>query len=191
MNLHAHDDGLLAWYAAGMAPARRQALQELAAASEYAWIQLTDPAMRAEYESNNRTKKSADARAVDDFRHAPEIRSVNLEQYTGRAGEAITLHVIDDFKVAGVRLELLDANGTIIEQGEAREQSHTRWCYHTKLAVAPFGRLTLVITAYDIPGNTDQHTIHLLPGPGTCLNCQHHARQRSMAYSKPPSNPEP
>jgi len=158
------DDGPLPWYAAPMTPARRQALDRLSAASQYAWIQLADPAMRAEYESRTRTKKSAYALAVADFLNPPEIRAVNLQQYTGCAGEVITLHVTDDFKVAGVRLELLDSNGAVIEAGEASEQTQTRWRYKTKQTAPPFTRLTLAITAYDTPGNTDKQAIQLVAG---------------------------
>jgi len=158
------DDGPLPWYAAPMTPARRQALDRLSAASQYAWIQLADPAMRAEYESNNRTKKSAYALAVNDFLHPPQIRSVNLEQYTGRAGAPITMHVVDDFKVAGVRIVLLDSHGQPMEEGEAREQSRFTWCYTTRQSWSSLERLSLVITAYDIPGNTDRQVIHLRTG---------------------------
>jgi hypothetical protein len=158
-------DGPLKWNAAGMAPSRRQSLDRLSAASQYAWIQLADPVMRAQYERGLTTKKSAYALAVADFLNPPEIRAVSLEQYTGHAGEPINLHVVDDFQVAGVRVVLLNSEGTPIEQGEARDQGNNTWCYDTRHTVPSFRRLTIVITAYDIPGNIDQQTIHLLIGP--------------------------
>lgn len=164
MTTNIQHDGPLRWNAAGMASSRRKAIDTLSAASQYAWIQLADPAMRAEYERRVTTKKSAYALAVTDFLNPPEIRSVNLEQYTGHAGESINLHVVDDFQVAGVRVSLLNSEGSPIEQGEARDQGNATWCYKTRCTVPPFERLSLVITAYDIPGNTDQQTIHLLIG---------------------------
>ena len=171
MTMHTQHDDPLKWYAEGMEPARRDAVNKLSAASEYAWIQLANPAMRAEYESHTRTKKSAYALAVDDYLHAPQIRAVNLELYTGRAGESITMHVVDDFKVAGVRIALLDGAGTTLEAGEAREQGSNTWCYKTRHTVPPAQRLTLVITAFDIPGNTDEQTIHLLTASGSDTPC--------------------
>jgi hypothetical protein len=146
----------------GLVSPRRQVLDKLIAASQYASMQMADAATRAEYESRVTKKQNAYALAVTDFLSPPRICSVSLEQYTGRAGELITLHVVDDFKVAGVRLELLDSGCTPFEQGEAREDGKELWRYKTKRTIPPFGRITLVVTAYDIPGNTDQQTIHLL-----------------------------
>lgn len=160
MTKHIPHDGPLKWYAAGMSPARRLALEQLSAASQYAWIQMADPAMRAEYQGNARTKKSAYALAVADFLNPPQIRSVSLEQYTGQPGDPITLKVVDDFKVAGVRIELLDSDGLLVEEGEASEQGSTTWRYTTRRAVPPRQRLSLRVTAFDMPGNCDQQTIH-------------------------------
>jgi hypothetical protein len=157
-------DGPSKWYTARMAPARREALAKLYAASQYAWIQLANPAMRAEYENRARTRKSAYALAVADFLNPPEIRAVSLEQYIGHAGDPITLHVTDDFKVAGVRVELLDIEGNAIERSEAHEQGNNMWRYTTKRTMPPLVPISLVITAFDIPGNTDKQTIHLVTG---------------------------
>jgi hypothetical protein len=149
----------------GIESPRRKILARIAAARQYAQMQLADPAMRAAYEHGVKTWRGAYARAVTDFMNPPEICSVSLEQYTGYAGETITLHVEDDFKVAGVRLELFDIAGASIEGGEAREERQDLWRYKTKQTVSPFERLSLVITAYDIPGNMARQTIHLLIGP--------------------------
>ena len=154
---------------------RRKLLARIAAARQYALMQLADPAMRAEYESGLRTKRGAYGRAVTDFMNPPQIHSVSLEQYTGHAGETITLHVTDDFKVAGVRLELLDIGGAPIEGGEARQERHNLWRYKTRQTMPPLERLSLVATAYDMPGNMTRQTIHLLIGhqPGVSkLNIQ-------------------
>jgi len=148
----------------GLLSLRRKALDRLVAASRYATMQMSEPKMRAEYQSAVKGKQNAYAVAVTDFLNPPKIHSVSLEQYTGHAGEPITLHVVDDFRVAGVRLELLDIEGTPIEQGEAREEGEALWRYKTKRTVSRFERLSLVVTAYDVPGNTDQQTIHLLIG---------------------------
>jgi hypothetical protein len=142
-------------------PLRREALDKLHAASQYAWIQMADPAMRAEYQHGCiNTKKSAYALAVADFLNSPKIRSVNLELYKGYAADPITIYAVDDFRVAGVRVELL-ANDVTIEAGEAREQGNALWRYQTRHTVLPLERISLVITAYDIPGNIDNQTIQL------------------------------
>jgi hypothetical protein len=144
---------------------RRKILSRLTAAGQYARMQLADPVMRAEYESRVTRKRDAYGLAVTDFLIAPKICSVSVEQYTGHAGEPITVHVEDDFKVAGVRVELLDIEGKPVETGEAREDKRTLWRYKTKQIVGPFERLSVVVTAYDIPGNMAMQTTHLTLGP--------------------------
>lgn len=149
----------------GISSPRRKALDKLAAASQYARLQLADPTMRAEYENRHTTtKKNAYALAVADYLNPPQIRSVNLRHYTGHAGEPIAIKATDDFRVAGVRVELLDSQGAPIEGGEAREQGNTTWRYKTRQTIAPCEHICLVITAYDFPGNTSKQIIHLRTG---------------------------
>ena len=80
--------------------------------------------------------------ALSDWSHAPEIQSI--EQKEGR----IRVQATDDVRVARVRVSVLDAEGKIVETGEATRKKGNWW----ELPSQAQGGM-IVAEAWDLPGN--------------------------------------
>jgi hypothetical protein len=57
--------------------------------------------------------------AVADFFNAPEIRHIDLSDYTGNTGDVIRIEVTDDVMVKSVQVSIVNADGSIVEEGDA------------------------------------------------------------------------
>jgi len=132
-------------------------------ATLYAKAQIRDAASKAEYEAV-RTDGGANAYAiaVADFMQAPNIREVDLNAYTGQAGDAIRVRVTDDFRVAGVTVRIENGDGTLVEEGRATADANgLDWRYTATASNASLDGDKITITASDKPGNrsTDNRTL--------------------------------
>lgn len=90
-------------------------------AVRYAKRACSFPEWKAMYAKGiNDRKHSANAVAVSDYLNPPEIHEINVLTYTGAPGELIRIRAFDDFKVASVIVTITNAEGIVIEKGEAQ-----------------------------------------------------------------------
>ena len=107
------------------------------------------------------TGTTAYALAVADWFGAPKVIEINVDSWTGKAGELIRVKAKDNVGVARVTVVIRNAKGEVIEMGEAvqTEEGSAWWNYTTRTSVplAPFP--TLQAIAFDLPGNQDSFII--------------------------------
>ncbi|WP_423129826.1 hypothetical protein [Gaoshiqia sp. Z1-71] len=124
----------------------------------YARHILQDAGLKSVYQEAASSKPGVSAYniAVADFFGAPDIQEIDLSQYTGQAGDPIVVKVTDDFKVAKVRVEIYNPDGSLVEQGEAvKTTDGLRWLYSATAVNDTLDGDKILIKAYDIPGNQD------------------------------------
>jgi hypothetical protein len=92
--------------------------------------------------------------AITDWFHPPEIRELDLRGWSGQAGQSIHIEAVDDVKVAGVTVPILDEEAELIEQGEAEQVNELWWVYTTTQAAPE--RARAIAVARDLPGNIGQ-----------------------------------
>ncbi len=99
--------------------------------------------------------------AVADWYVAPRVIEINIDGWTGKAGEVIRVKARDNVMVARVRLVIRDSQGQILEMGEAvqAKAGGVWWNYATQSPVplTPFPSVQAI--AFDLPGNRDSFTI--------------------------------
>ncbi|MDR1171614.1 MAG: hypothetical protein LBL24_04080 [Bacteroidales bacterium] len=92
--------------------------------------------------------------AVADFLHVPEIRRIDLSDYSGQAGDTIRIEVEDDAMIKYVRVGIIAADGTVIEEGPATPDiSGYLWTYAAKQDNNLFHYGKIVVSVSDLPGN--------------------------------------
>jgi hypothetical protein len=131
-------------------------------AMAYAKAQMADPIVRMEYEAAAKLLKMPNAYnvAVADFFHAPEIWRVDADSYMRNVHDVIKIVVMDDFKVASVKVRLEDEDGELLEEGNASiSNNKTEWFYTGVMNQDITGRLKIIVKAKDMPGN---ETVHVL-----------------------------
>jgi hypothetical protein len=111
-----------------------------------------------ESEKSGKEGKTAYNIAVADFFQAPDIKTVDLEKYSGKAGDTITIEVTDDFKVKSVTVAILNADGTEVEHADAKQDANDtrKWVFTAKAANASLDGDKIIIRASDIPGNVTE-----------------------------------
>jgi hypothetical protein len=86
----------------------------------YAKTAIDSPETKEIYEVVAAKKgKRAFVVAVADFFNAPEIEHINVSGYTGQPGDVIIIEVSDDVLVTSVHVSIINADGTVVEEGEA------------------------------------------------------------------------
>lgn len=107
------------------------------------------------------TGSTAYAVAVADWYSAPRVLEIDVDRWTGKIGETICVKARDTVMIASVMLVIRDAQGQVLETGEAvqAEAGSPWWNYTTQSAraLAPFP--TVQAIAFDLPGNRDSFTI--------------------------------
>jgi hypothetical protein len=99
--------------------------------------------------------------AVADWLGAPKVLEINVDRWTGKIGQLIRVKARDNVRVARVSVVIRDAEGTLLEMGEAAqsEAGSAWWNYTTKslLRMEPFPSVKAI--ARDLPGNSASFTI--------------------------------
>lgn len=92
--------------------------------------------------------------AMADYLNVPVIRQVNLDEYSGQAGERIVVAATDDFQVKEVAVEIRQSDDTLVEKGKAVASGNGLEWEYTTLSVnpSPTGSIVTVHVA-DLPGN--------------------------------------
>jgi hypothetical protein len=142
----------------GDEPTLKQAAQRerFSQAASYATSQMGIPDAKVQYEQMAKRKgiASAYAVAVADFFHAPSIKNIDLSAYKGAVGDAIHVAVIDDFDVKDVSVDIVNADGSVLETGKSvRDQNTSVWMYTVTAPNASVKGSKIAIRATDRPGN--------------------------------------
>jgi hypothetical protein len=142
----------------GPATAAQLKIQEtflLAAKYAKAVMKGTDQGIRDAYSAALKPRQNLFSRAAADFMSPPVVKTIDTSAYTGVVGSTITVRAIDDFRVTGVLVEIFAASGTLLEKGNAIQQTNgVDWSYTTTQANAALTGSKINATATDVPGNT-------------------------------------
>jgi len=131
-------------------------------AAKYATQILQDPGMLAAYTARSRKGRSAYAAAVTDFLKPPFIEEIQAGGYTGQPGERISVVAGDDFAVASVTVQILDAGGSVIEQGACEiNPVSANYDYIATVPVAALTGVTIRATVRDFPDHAVEKVLNL------------------------------
>jgi hypothetical protein len=125
-------------------------------ASEYAKAQLQEPVAKAEYEllAKQLNLPSAYVAALADFLKSPVIENITAEGYTGQPGATISVSTADNYKVTGVKISILQVDGTVVENGDAvNTPGQVSWTYVTTANNATLPGTKIKAVALDRAGN--------------------------------------
>jgi hypothetical protein len=130
--------------------AQRHAFRD---AEAYADLHKADPVYIAKARGKERQPKNV---AMADWFHPPSILEIDLGGWRGRASERVRILAADDVQVAGVRVEIRDESGALLEAGQA-SLDITQWWEYTVQGRAR-GECSLTVYASDLPGNVTQES---------------------------------
>jgi hypothetical protein len=135
------------------------------AAQQYAATALADPTLKAAYKAACRGHQNPRNLAIRDAMRPPVVESVNLDSFTGKPGELVSVKATDDFRVVEVKVSVRSSGGELIEEGMAEPGSaEGEWSYRTKAEVAGGQSVSVMAVAKDNPGNTAEcQRWHYLP----------------------------
>ena len=99
--------------------------------------------------------------AIADWFVSPKVLEINVDRWTGKPAQKIRVKARDNVKVARVALLIRDAQGNVVELGDAvqSETGSAWWNYTTRSLVqmTPFPSVQAI--AFDLPGNRNSFTI--------------------------------
>ena len=139
-----------------LSPAQKAAQVRFRHATVYAKQVMSDPERKTPYDLAAHERKTLTQNVIiADFLTAPLVDQIDLNDYSGRAGDTIRIRASDDFEVAGVTVSISGSEGQPIEHGAAVLSSMKwgRWLYTTTTSVAAGTQVRVEATATDKPGN--------------------------------------
>ena len=108
----------------------------------------------AEYAAKADGLKNAYNVAVADFFHAPDIDEIDVTNYSGAIGEKIRIRATDDFKVKQVHVAIYNADGSLVEQGDAVQTDNViDWIFTATVTNESLEGDKITIKVSDNPGN--------------------------------------
>ena len=113
---------------------------------------LADPTQKELYETAG---KKAYNVAVADLLNAPKIETINVSNYKGNIGDTISVRVTDDFKVVSVKVIIQNADGSLVEEGNAVQQG-IDWIYTATAQNTDLSGDKIIIQATDTPANLSE-----------------------------------
>ena len=96
--------------------------------------------------------------AIADWFRKPAVQEIDASAWTGEIGQTIRIVAKDDAYVASVHVAITDAQGTVLEEGEAVRAEKFWWTYTTTSQVPQLPNRRIVAVARDLPGNSDSLT---------------------------------
>lgn len=99
--------------------------------------------------------------AVADFFNAPDIDSIDVSEYSGNAGDRILVTATDDFAVKSVSVRIVNADGSLVEDGEAVQSTGALWIYTAAQNNENLEGDKIVITVADLPGNLSSEELKI------------------------------
>lgn len=140
----------------GEPTAKQQAVREkFREAIRYTKIALSTPGVKEAYQAKAGAGISAHNLAFADFFKAPVVTEIDISNYSGSPGDTIRVLATDDFKVQAVRVSILNAAGTVVEEGAAiaAPEGKDFWIYTATVANAAPAGGKVSVQASDLPGN--------------------------------------
>ncbi len=120
-------------------------------------------ARRQDMYVNKATGREATVYSLDNtgWFGTPRVLSINLDGWTGNPGQTIYVKVRDNARVAGVSVVIRDAEGKVLEAGEAvpSKTGSAWWKYTSKAYVTKIPSPRVKATAWDLAGNSDSFII--------------------------------
>jgi hypothetical protein len=93
--------------------------------------------------------------AVADFLNVPEIENIDLSNYFGTPNDTIKVTVNDDVMVKEVHVCIINADGSLVEEGDAvADASGYVWTYTAVQNNDSLDGDKIVVAISDLPGNT-------------------------------------
>jgi hypothetical protein len=93
--------------------------------------------------------------AVRDWFHPPVIGEIDISSYSGKSREPIRVAATDDSAVAEVKVQVLDTNDTVLEEGLARQDSgNGAWVYVSTTQLESGQTVSIRVTAKDHPDHS-------------------------------------
>jgi hypothetical protein len=140
----------------GPTPAQEETQERFLLASHYAKaiLKSQDQSMAEAYTAALRPRQNLYSRALEDFMSPPVVKSIGMRSYTGKVGDKIAVRAVDDFRVTGVWVEIVTANGTLLEAGNAEQNTNgIDWNYTTTQVNNLLAGSKIKAIATDVPGN--------------------------------------
>lgn len=120
----------------------------------YAKNAIKDETTKELYDSSKKDGKSVYNIAVADFLNAPQINEIDVTNYNGQIGSYIQVRATDDFDVVAVTVTIQNADGSLVESGNAMLQPGSSWWRYTATAAnESLASDKITVRATDIPGN--------------------------------------
>jgi hypothetical protein len=138
-------------------PAQAETQEKFLLASRYARAIIRSPDnkdLAEAYAAALRPRQNVYSRALEDFMTPPVVKSIKTRNYKGAAGDKIVVLALDDFRVVSVRVEIYAANGTLLEEGNAEQNTNdVNFTYTATQANSPLAGSKVIAIATDVPGN--------------------------------------
>lgn len=129
-------------------------------ASLYAKNAVKDQELRAAYLARATINQTAYNVAMKDYWNSPELRRLNDRDYRGEVGDILTLVIHDVLYVREVKVEILDADGELIESGQAQPDSDiTTWIYEVTEPNPDYENCSYRVTMVDTPQHVTVDTL--------------------------------
>jgi hypothetical protein len=120
----------------------------------YGKTAIADPNTKAQYEQKKSAGQSAFNVAVADYFNAPDIHEIDVSAYTGQIASTIRVRVTDDFTVKSVLVHIANADGSLVEEGNAVLQPNgVDWLYTATQTNESLVGDRITVKAFDIPHN--------------------------------------
>lgn len=130
------------------------------AAAFYAKKVKETPELLQYYQSLEKPGKSVHLLAMTDCMRPPRIEETDVSSYDGAAGSEIRVHVIKDGQLT-VKVRIEKADGTLVEEGLAVQQSYAVWVYEATASNDALSGSRITVSAKDLPGNVVRKEIIL------------------------------
>jgi hypothetical protein len=129
----------------------------------YAQAAVKDEGLAEIYEAVAAKKKRTPFTvAVADFFNAPEIEHIDLSKYTGNIGDTIRIEVADDVVVKSVELSIVNADGSVVEEGNAvSDASGHVWTYTATQENDNLEGDKITVSISDLPENSTEETVEI------------------------------
>src|SRR5690349_3040278 len=113
-----------------------------------------DISLAEAYATALRPRQNVYSRALEDFAKVPKVKTITTRNYKGAIGDKIVIRAVDDFRVTGVRVEILAANGTLLEEGNAVVNTNgLDWTFTATQVNNLLAGSKIRAIATDVPGN--------------------------------------
>lgn len=123
-------------------------------AAAYAKNAIADTDLRAFYTNVAKKGQSAYNVAFADYFKAPEVSNPITDQYTGQIGQILKVQATDNVQVVSVLVQILLANGTVLEEGQATSLINgLDWQYACSQENSSIAGSRVVFKATDTAGN--------------------------------------